>query len=208
MNHAPVQLGPRELREVYAEPFAATFPPWYDASYWYEGATLHFDLRQQLQAVARGLGNYFRILSLEKEWIAGWLALAIFAGAWREIAKRFFNLWFLWFPSLVALMLYALVLIEPRYVAVAMAILWIALFAALPCPTAALISSRGMVALPALLHAAKSSCLPEKRWGPLPRFTSSLACSRASFSSARSSEAGSRRAPHHGYGGAPRTPVS
>src|SRR5207244_662969 len=23
MNHAPVQLGPRELREVYAEPFAA-----------------------------------------------------------------------------------------------------------------------------------------------------------------------------------------
>jgi hypothetical protein len=116
----------------YTEPLTATFPPWYDASYWYEGATIHFDVRQQFQALARGIGSYFRILSLEKEWIAGWLALAIFAGDWRGIAKRFFNLRFLWFPSLVMLMLYALVLVEPRYVAVAMATLWIATFAALP----------------------------------------------------------------------------
>ena len=26
MNHAPVHLGPRELREVYAEPFARRDP--------------------------------------------------------------------------------------------------------------------------------------------------------------------------------------
>jgi hypothetical protein len=130
--HPITQLFDNPTVYEYAEPFTTTFPPWYDPSYWYEGATIHFDFPHQFQALARGIGNYFRILSLEKEWIAGWLALAIFAGAWREIAKRFFHLWFLWFPSLVTLMLYALVLIEPRYVAVSMAILWIAIFAALP----------------------------------------------------------------------------
>ena len=116
----------------YAESLKATFPPWYDSSYWYEGAKIHFDWRQQIRTLTRGIGNYFRILSLEKEWIAGWLALGIFASDWRDFAKRFLSLWFVWFPSLVTLALYALVLVEPRYVGVAMLTLWMALFAALP----------------------------------------------------------------------------
>jgi hypothetical protein len=128
------------IRELFDEPIvyeydttlAGTFPPWYDASYWHDGATIHFDLVRQLRAIARAITNYFRILSLEKEWIAGWLVLAIFASDWRTLAKRWFNLWFLWLPWLAMLALYALVLVEPRYVAVAMAIIWITLFAVLP----------------------------------------------------------------------------
>jgi hypothetical protein len=116
----------------YATPLVSTFPPWYDQSYWYDGAALHFDFHNQLRATMRAITSYLRILSLEKEWIAGWLVLAIFASNWRAHAKHWLDLWFLWLPSLAMLALYALVLAEPRYVAVAMAIIWIALFAALP----------------------------------------------------------------------------
>jgi hypothetical protein len=128
------------IRELFDEPtvheyattLAGTFPPWYDGSYWYDGVAIHFDLLHQLRAMTRTITNYFRILSLEKEWITGWLILAIFVSDWRALAKRWFSLWFLWLPWLAMLTLYALVLVEPRYVAVAMAIIWITLFAALP----------------------------------------------------------------------------
>jgi len=118
----------------YAVPFTSTFPPWYDPSYWYAGATLRLDLRAQLRAIGRAAVNYFHILSTEKEWIAGWLVLAIFAGNWREQAKRLFGWWFLWLPSLAMLVLYALVLVEPRYIGVPLTVIRLMLFAALPWP--------------------------------------------------------------------------
>jgi hypothetical protein len=116
----------------YAAPFASTYPLWYDGSYWWEGAKLRFKLRSQLRTTARTTGSYFHILSAEKEWIAGWLSLAIFAAAWKTHAKRWLELWFVWLPSAAMLALYALLLVEPRYVAVAMAVLGVSLFAALP----------------------------------------------------------------------------
>jgi hypothetical protein len=118
--------------EYGSVPLSGTFPPWYDPSYWYTGTAVPFDSVQQVRAAIRGITNYLRILSVEKEWIAGWLVLALFAGAWRETLKRWFELWFLWFPAVVMLALYALVLVEPRYVGAAMAVTWIALFCALP----------------------------------------------------------------------------
>jgi len=117
---------------TYSAPFASTYPPWHDASYWWEGVSLRFSLRDQLRVITRSAASYFHILSVEKEWIAGWLVLAIVAGDWRAHAKRWLALWFIWLPSMAMLALYALVLVEPRYVAVAMAIVWLSLFAALP----------------------------------------------------------------------------
>jgi hypothetical protein len=132
--HPMHQLFERPNIFEYAAPFTSTFPPWYDPSYWYTGATLRFDLRAQLRAIGRAAVNYFHILSTEKEWIAGWLVLAIFAGNWREHARRLLGWWFLWLPSLTMLLLYALVLIEPRYIGVPLTVIRLILFAALPWP--------------------------------------------------------------------------
>jgi hypothetical protein len=132
LHHPIRQLFDEPIVYEYGAPLSGTFPPWYDPSYWSDGAAIHFNLLQQLRAITRAVTNYFRILSLEKEWIAVWLVLAIFASYWRDLAKRWFSLWFLWLPSLAMVALYALVLVEPRYVAVPMTMIWIALFSALP----------------------------------------------------------------------------
>ena len=118
----------------YADSLRSTFPPWYDGSYWYAGVRFRFNLGNQLRAIGRSISSYFHIVSTEKEWIAGWLFLAIFAADWLDQSKRLFRLSFLWMPSLAMLSLYALVLVEPRYVAVPLAIVGIVLFASLPWP--------------------------------------------------------------------------
>jgi hypothetical protein len=119
---------------TYVIPFTATYPAWYDGSYWLEGVKPRFVLRDQLRALARAASNYFHIFSTEKQWIAGWLVLVFLAGDWRKTSQLVFKLWFLWLPSVAALALYALVLVEPRYVAVALAVICLSLFAAVPWP--------------------------------------------------------------------------
>jgi len=131
-THQPKKLFDQPPVYLYITPYSATYPAWYDGSYWDGDKRLHFVLRDQLREITRAVASYFRILSAQKEWIAGWLVLAIFAGHWRETSRRILRLWFLWLPSLSALILYGLVLVEPRYVAVPMAVVWIALFAGLP----------------------------------------------------------------------------
>lgn len=131
-THRPLRLFDEPPVYTYVTPFTSTYPAWYDPSYWLEGVKPHFVLRDQLRALARAFSNYFRILSTEKQWIAGWLALVFLAGDWRKTLKLFSKVWFMWLPSAAALALYAFVLVEPRYVAVGLAIACLALFAVVP----------------------------------------------------------------------------
>jgi hypothetical protein len=131
--HYPQRLVDEPPVYMYVTPFPSTYPAWYDGSYWLEGVKLHFVLSNQLRALARAAATYFRIISTEKQWIAGWLVLVFVAGDWRKTSELVFKLWFLWLPSLAALALYALVLVEPRYVAVGLTVTCLTLFAAVLC---------------------------------------------------------------------------
>jgi len=130
--HHPLQLFDEPPVYTYVTPFTSTYPAWYDGSYWLEGVKPHFVLRNQLRALERAASSYFRIFSTEKQWIAGLLALVFLAGDWRKTLERILKTWFLWLPSLAALGLYSFVLVEPRYVAVALTITCLTLFAAVP----------------------------------------------------------------------------
>src|SRR5258708_25772281 len=131
-THHPLRLVDEPPVYTYATPFSSTYPAWYDASYWLEGVKSRFVLRNQLRALARASSGYFRIISTEKQWIAGWLVLVFLASDWRKTLERIFKIWFVWLPSVAALALYALVLVEPRYVAVGLTITCLTLFAAVP----------------------------------------------------------------------------
>jgi hypothetical protein len=58
----------------------------------------------------------------------------VFLGSWRRTRERLATLWFIWLPPLATLSLYSLVLVEPRYAAVWVTILWVVLFAAVEWP--------------------------------------------------------------------------
>ena len=101
----------------FATPIQGSYPPWYDPSYWYEGVRPHFLLMGQLWALFRAANLYLKIFSksgalwvvLVALWVAGRKALAwgsFSPGAWLAIL-----------PSVAALAMYSLVLVEFRYVA-------------------------------------------------------------------------------------------
>jgi hypothetical protein len=100
----------------FAQPIAGSYPPWYDPSYWYEGIAPHFSLKGQLRVLFRAANAYLKMFS--KNGALYVVSLAIFlivrkTGSWESLTKE---MWLIFLPSMAALILYALVLVEFRYV--------------------------------------------------------------------------------------------
>jgi len=118
----------------FATPVSGSFPPAYDASYWLEGAKARFRWGAQLAILHGSYDSYLDILLGEKGLLAGFLVLVLVQGKFRLFLATLARSWTLWLPSLAALGMYALVLVQTRYVAPFVALIWIALFASLRFP--------------------------------------------------------------------------
>jgi len=127
--HGTRRLSERPPVEEFATPIAGTYPPWYDSSYWDEGVRPHFEWDGQLRMLSANLGQYFRLLSAQKGMAVGLLVLVLLCG-WEAYGRAFISLWPFWVPAVATLGLYALVLVETRYVGGAIVVLWCTLFAA------------------------------------------------------------------------------
>jgi hypothetical protein len=101
----------------FASPIAGSYPPWYDPSYWYEGVRPHFQLKGQLWALFRAANLYLKIFSKSGALWVGFVALWVASRrglAWGSFAR---GAWLVILPSMAALVMYSLVLVEFRYVA-------------------------------------------------------------------------------------------
>jgi hypothetical protein len=113
----------------FAEPIAGSYPPWYDPSYWYDGVKAHFSARGQLRVLFRAANAYLKMFS--KSGVLWVVALAIVflwksGGAWAKWPR---GMWFVVLPSIAALLMYSLVLVEFRYVAPFVLVLMVAVLA-------------------------------------------------------------------------------
>jgi len=135
----------------FGTPFThATYPPWYDQSYWYEGVKLTVDLRRQLSVfvsntgyllsfLANGPGSLtesddtFNILEYRNEkTIGAFLALfcvMILATLGRvSVVRGIVENWFLLVPIGAVLGAYACLHFEGRYLAAYVVVLWMVLY--------------------------------------------------------------------------------
>ena len=111
----------------FSQPVPGSYPPWYDPSYWYEGIQPHFSLKGQLWVLFRAANAYLKLFSRSGALYVLFIALFVWVkkgGRWELRARE---LWWVWLPSLAALGMYALVLVEQRYVSgfALMLLLWI-----------------------------------------------------------------------------------
>jgi hypothetical protein len=137
----------------FAEPIGGSYPMWYDPSYWKDGITPHFHLVNELKILRQSAGTFFLIFLTQLEYVVG-LAALVFCNlqARERIAVTFRRQWFLWFPAAAACLGFASVLVEGRYVASFLIILWVASFAStLGSPSVAFRSVAVAVALAAVL---------------------------------------------------------
>jgi hypothetical protein len=115
--HPPRRLMEKPLILEFGSPVKGTFPLWYDAAWWYEGARAHFSLRQEIGALRESLAEYENMFSQRIALLAGAIVLFVLGARKTEFPLVSRDPW-LWITPLAALVMYAFVHVEIRYVAV------------------------------------------------------------------------------------------
>jgi len=144
----------------YSQPVAGTYPLWTDPSYWHDGIRPHFNSKRQVRAIALAFAE------------SCWIWFNAFLGLHISVAILFLYLispapsacfksapshWSLWIPSLAGILMYGLVVIEPRYLGAQFAILWIVAFAGVRLPRSA--SSTTLITTAVLVAAVATLAL-------------------------------------------------
>lgn len=111
----------------FAAPVQGSYPPWYDPSYWYDGVRPHFSVSGQAWALFRASNLYLKIFSKSG---ALWVVVVAILVVRRRLlgwGRSSFGAWLAFLPSVAALVMYALVLVEFRYVApfALMLLMWV-----------------------------------------------------------------------------------
>lgn len=133
-KHPVRQLFSKPRLYEFATPVGGTYPPAYDASYWMEGMRPHFALRGLLKVLRQSAGTFFQIWMMQIEYGLALLFFFLLAWGkpgWLSLLRRQS---FLWVPPLIACSNYAIVLVEHRYVAPFVLLLWVAAFSCLLGP--------------------------------------------------------------------------
>jgi 4-amino-4-deoxy-L-arabinose transferase-like glycosyltransferase len=133
-NHTGTPLHPvRQLLRSprlfeFATPIDGAYPPSHDLSYWMDGARPHFNLSGQLSVLRQSFGSFFQVFLSQAEFAVGFLTLLFLVPTPRPWRAPYKKLVVLWLPPILACAGYALVLVEGRYVAPFLLLLWIAAF--------------------------------------------------------------------------------
>lgn len=130
----------------FATPVGGSYPPVFDQSYWMDGVKPYFSLRGQLRALRQSAGTMFTFLLDQMEFAVGLLFLLFLLRNRRECFALLRMHSYLWVPPLIACFSYSLVLVEGRYVAPFILLLWVAAFSCL-FASAPQLTSRGAAAL-------------------------------------------------------------
>ena len=161
MAHPPRRLSIDPRVYEFATPVPGTFPLWYGSSYWLDGRKFHVSSAGQMRILHESYGTYWEILKDQKEFLVLLLVLIIVQGTVLDYFKAFLRRWVLWFPATAALGMYALVRVEPRYVAAFVVMLWISLFAAVRLLRKAVVQQFALCAVVATVLTTGAGILKE-----------------------------------------------
>jgi len=132
-EHRPEKIFQFPAVYKFDAPLPGTQPAWYDPSYWIEGAVPRFRAREQISLLAANLRIYADMLFVDQAPLLAVLVI-LFSLSDTGLAKSISGQWPILIPALAALGMYALILIETRYVGVFLALLWLGLFAGVRLP--------------------------------------------------------------------------
>ena len=111
----------------FAEPVAGSYPPWYDASYWYQGIAPHFKLMEQMRVLGLNVRTMLIYLATTPAFLVCLLAVL-----WSR--KRPRMNWALILPVAAGIAMYCIVFIDKRYIAGFFAVLWMTVLSGVSLP--------------------------------------------------------------------------
>jgi hypothetical protein len=119
----------------FGEPIGGTYPISTDPSYWYEGIRVEFAFRDMLLSLFTS-SIYYVDLFFQKQGVLVACVFALYLMGRKE-KKTFFELlkrWALVIPSIIAFGLYAMVLVQGRYIGVFVLLFWTDILANIRLP--------------------------------------------------------------------------
>jgi hypothetical protein len=122
----------------FATPVHGTYPPWRDPAYWDEGVQPRFDPERQWARLVWNCQEYWELFTGLLDGFAMPALIALVAAAcwhrgWRVVADLA-ACWFVIVPGATAMAMFAVVLVEPRYVCGFVVVMLTASFAGLRLP--------------------------------------------------------------------------
>lgn len=129
-EHPPRRLMETPLILEFSSPIKGTFPLWYDPSYWYAGSKMRLDLHQQIAAFINALRDDQQLFSQTAVFFVGAIVLCILTAREAPFSNLLRQSWLVTWP-LISLLMFYLVHVETRYVAVFFVLLWVAIYGAL-----------------------------------------------------------------------------
>jgi hypothetical protein len=105
-------------------PISASYPPWYDPSYWNEGLRFHFDGGVVLRHAVHNARRILSYFSQPKVWALAMLILAVLST--RSSLGGIAANWFLLLPAMAAFAMYSLTFAESRYMPAWEMLVWAA----------------------------------------------------------------------------------
>ncbi len=127
-EHPPRTILSQPTILEFGDPVTATYPLWYDPSYWYAGVKVRFDLAQQMTAVKANVDIYWRYFQQIPSLFAGAVVLCILVvrrGRLPSVDRE--SRWLLAWP-IAACALFLMVHAEPRYLVGFFVLAWLALY--------------------------------------------------------------------------------
>jgi len=128
-----------ESPAVYEFPSSAngTYPMWYDPSFYWEGISPRWNARQQLATLRRSASAYCTIFLRGPQcvMIAGFLLFWLISRSGWSVIREVAGQWRLLLPAVAAFGMYALVLVQSRYIAPFGVLFWLGLLSGLRLPS-------------------------------------------------------------------------
>jgi hypothetical protein len=129
-EHPPRRLMEKPLILEFDSPIKGTVPLWYDPSYWYAGAKVRFDLRQQIAALRDTLRDYKDIFRHTLAYFSGAAVLWILTAREKQSSSLPRREWWLLVWPLTAMLMYAFVHVENRFIGPFCVLLWLTIYGA------------------------------------------------------------------------------
>jgi hypothetical protein len=112
----------------FAAPIGGTYPPWYNAPFWFDGLRPRIQMTAQMRAIGRDAAELFRIFSMQRALAVALLIVILTQSSFLNYAGRFAELWTIWLPHVFLIAFYLLVHVESRFLGASFVVLWVSMF--------------------------------------------------------------------------------
>ena len=154
--HPPQKIFSDPPAYAFAFPFVVTEPLRYDASFWLAGVRPHLAFAREAAAVKLSIRTFAKLFRELGIVLGTMLVLAFLCDSRKQILAALLRAWPVWLIGLVGCLMYAVIVVEPRYVTAFLTLVCIGMLVGLPVPAElsrkiaqlAVIATVGLLLLP------------------------------------------------------------